>query len=167
MKWILIGLIAPQVLLRDDFEHRLGLVRVEQHQACLVIDNDQLAPGTEVYVTSLTSPMETFAGVVTTKVPGCDGVTAGTPTYALSFASSREPTRLAGAAIGVFATYNSGGLVRFRLTPAPTPHLLEFHVCSTGRGSQVRVVSGAPQSKGVVWSREVPDVVLDAPACGR
>jgi hypothetical protein len=156
-------LLALQLVLRDDFEHRLGLVWADRNGGCLAIDNQHLQIGTGVYVVPLTAhPARTFAARVEAAVPSCERVpVAFSHAYRVQFVPQGPPEGLLGAAIGVFRTVvSSDGALTFYLAPAPTPHLLRFKGCSTAEGSDVAVRSLNPPPGREVWFRSVTGLVV-------
>ena len=67
---LIFALLQP--LLRDDFEHRLGLVWADQEGTCLAIDNHGLQSGAEVFVVPLTAnPARTFRAYIESPVSAC------------------------------------------------------------------------------------------------
>lgn len=151
-------LLVLQLMLRDDFEHRLGLVWADGEGGCLAIDNQRLEIGTAVYIVPLTAyPARTLTARVEAEVRSCERVPVlFSHAYRVRFVSQAPPEGLLGAAIGVFRTVvSSDGAISFYLAPAPTPHLLRFKGCSTAEGSDVTVRSLNPPPGRDVWFRSV------------
>jgi hypothetical protein len=154
-------LLALQLMLRDDFEHRLGLVWADGEEGCLAIDNQHLQITNDIFVVPLTThPARTVAARVEAVVPACERIpVAFSHAYRVRFSPYAPPDGLFGAAIGVFrAVISSDGAVSFYLAPAPTSHILRFNGCLTPEGSDVAVRSGHPPPGREVWSRSVAGV---------
>ena len=153
---------------RWDFHRHIGLVRVEGDTACLAINDKDLKKWDDaIHVVGLEErPGRSFAALVESSVEHCPGLPGFDFTYRVSFIGGVPCAEVLGAATGVYREeLSTDGRAEFKLSPAPSPHLLHFASCTEGRGVRVRLLSSHPTRGTQAWSTLVPALAIEAPPC--
>jgi hypothetical protein len=153
---------------RWDFHRHIGLVRVEGDAACLAINGKDLNKWDDpVHVVGLEErPGRSFTALVESSIEHCPGLPGFDFAYRVSFIGDVPRAKVLGAATGVYREeLFTDGRAEFKLSPAPSPHLLHFASCTEGRSVRVRLLSSHPTRGTQVWSTLVPDLAIEGPPC--